>query len=710
MRTLLIDNYDSFTFNLYQLIAEVNRIAPIVVKNDEVSWSEIQALEYDNIVISPGPGRPENKRDFGVCTEVILKSSAPILGVCLGHQGLSHLFGGKVDYADEVIHGRPSNIFHTGEDIFDGIPSPFTAIRYHSLYVSELSDELKKIAWTEDGIIMGVKHKDKPIWGVQFHPESIGSKFGFEIFENFRSLTTAHLIKHPPSRRCTDVNSPKRKQIPEALSITNPKNNIKNTHTGRAEINGKNFNIYYRRVLSQLDAEQVFLNYFNGSHPNFWLDSALEKGFSRFSYMGNTAGPYAEFISYDLPNKLVTVEGHGECKEYNESIFTYLDRTLKERHTIVEGLPFDFNLGYVGYLGYELKADCGADEAHHSPTPDAGFIFADRMVAFDHEENIAYLVCLDDVDNVERANSWLDEMYANLQKIKPMPHWKEAKNPKPVNQTFRHSPEKYLDLIRECKKEIKRGESYEICLTNMITQHVKIDPINTYRALRQINPAPYATYLNFPGVAVLSSSPERFLTICPDGMVDSKPIKGTRPRGKTTEDDEAIYQDLRTNEKDRSENLMIVDVLRNDIGSVSDTGSVYVSNIFSIESYATVHQLVSTVRGRLQRGTSAIQCVQAAFPGGSMTGAPKKRSMEIIDHLEAGPRGIYSGSIGFFGLNDSADLSIVIRTIIVTPDDVTVGVGGAIIDLSDPQAELEEMVLKSKAMVAALSKSALDSD
>lgn len=701
MKTLLIDNYDSFTFNLFQLIAAVNRIPPIVVHNDAASWSNIKQLDFDNIVISPGPGRPENESDFGICKDAILYADVPIMGVCLGHQGICHLFNGHVDYADTVMHGRPSDIFHEQVDIFKNIPSPYSAIRYHSLYVKQLSDEMEKLAWTEDGMIMGAKHMTRPIWSVQFHPESIKTQYGHQLFENFRSLTTDILKNRKPNTV---------KESTESDTNYNIMHQSTNTSYGidGGKLHNKSFKVHYRRIPIALDAEDVFIQNYSDSDASFWLDSALVRGFSRFSYMGDASGPHAEYVSYRMHKKQVSVTYQGETEHLNESIFDYLNRMLKERYIETDGLPFDFNLGYAGYFGYELKGDCGYDTPYESYTPDAAFVFADRIIAFDHEENIAYLVCIEDEDNDARAEQWLEEMFTKLQNVPDAPNWSRALNPKPVKQSFRLTADQYLERIKQSKDKIKKGETYEVCLTNMITQHVVIDCFNTYRSLRRSNPAPYATYLKFPEVSVMSSSPERFISIDPNGVVESKPIKGTRKRGKTIEEDEALHQDLSTNKKDRSENLMIVDLLRNDIGQVSDVGSVHVSNIFAVESYATVHQLVSTVRGRLRREISSIDCIRACFPGGSMTGAPKKRTMEIIDKLEGGPRGIYSGSIGFLGLNGSADLSIVIRTIVQTDKDVTVGVGGAIIDLSDPQDELDEMLLKSQALVKALSETNLD--
>ena len=705
MKTLLIDNYDSFTFNLFQLIAEINNVPPTVVRNDAASWSEIRELDYDNIVVSPGPGRPEIARDFGISANAILESDVPVLGICLGHQGLCHAFGGKVSFAETVMHGRPSQVFHTGADIFSGLPSPFSAIRYHSLHVSELPEELEKMAWTDDDITMGVRHKNRPIWGLQFHPESILTEYGRELLTNFLSLTVNHVKRFPPRRAHGG-------KVPVGELVSSP-----DTARKRADLRiatqsnasgEKDFRVLYRRFEKHVDAEHAYMDLYSDSTPSFWLDTAAERNFSRFSYMGDASGPHAEYVTYNLSSKTVKVETDGNSEVFRESIFDYLERTLEERQVLTEGLPFDFNCGYAGYLGYELKADVEGDNAHPSPNPDAAFVFADRLIAFDHEEDICYLVCIETEDNLSRAEAWLDETHNRLLSLEPPKDWLRSQEARNVSQSFRHAPEEYLKLIDTCQQQIDQGESYEICLTNEITVDLNIDPLNTYRALRERNPAPYASFLNFPQVSVLCSSPERFLTIDPAGEVEAKPIKGTRRRGATPEEDRSLIEDLQSSEKDRSENLMIVDLMRNDLGSVSYPGSVCVPKIFAVESYATVHQLVSTVRGRLKRDVSAVRCVQRAFPGGSMTGAPKKRTLEIIDRLEAGPRGVYSGAIGFFGLNGSTDLNIVIRTIVVGRDGVTIGVGGAIIALSNPEEELEEMILKSQALISALSESALD--
>src|SRR3954453_433997 len=193
MRTLLIDNYDSFTFNLFHLLGEVNGEEPIVVRNDELSWEELAALAVDNIVISPGPGRPEHARDVGMSLEALRRAEVPLLGVCLGHQALAHVAGGAIGHAPEVMHGRASEIHHDGRGVFAGIPQAFTAVRYHSLAVSmnAVPPTLRVTAGTPDRVVMGLEHRDRPLWGVQFHPESISTEHGATLLRNFRDLTHA---------------------------------------------------------------------------------------------------------------------------------------------------------------------------------------------------------------------------------------------------------------------------------------------------------------------------------------------------------------------------------------------------------------------------------------------------------------------------------------------------------------------------------------
>src|SRR4029077_5131697 len=272
------------------------------------------------------------------------------------------------------------------------------------------------------------------------------------------------------------------------------------------------------------------------------------------------------------------------------------------------------------------------------------------------------------------------------------------------------SREQYLADIARCQAALAAAESYEVCLTDQISTAASPDPFELYRVLRQINPAPFAAYLKLGDLAVFSSSPERFLSVDRDRRVQARPIKGTTPRSPYPVMDAALRSGLVQDEKTYAEHLMIVDLLRNDLGRVCEIDSVRVPELMVVEPYTTVHQLISTVTGVLEHGRTPVECVRAWFPGGSMTGAPTPPTMEIIDDIERTARGVYSGALGYFGLDGSVDLSIVIRTIVMRPGATTIGAGGAIVMQSDPQEEFEEILLKARAPMAAIARAVTGSD
>ena len=271
--------------------------------------------------------------------------------------------------------------------------------------------------------------------------------------------------------------------------------------------------------------------------------------------------------------------------------------------------------------------------------------------------------------------------------------------------TAQFTREEYCAAVEHCREAILAGRIFEVCLTQQMSMQFAGSPWDLYRTLGEINPAPYAACLDLPGFAVVSASPERFLKLNGDRVAESRPIKGTAPRGTDPEADAALRDGLASSSKDRAENVMIVDLVRNDLGRVCETGSVKVPELCVLESYPTVHQLVSTIRGRLAPERDALDLVRACFPGGSMTGAPKVEAMKLIDEVEHTTRGVYAGSLGYLDRRGTMDLAIVIRTLLCKDGRAWLGTGGAITADSDPGAEYDETLAKARALIQAVRSS-----
>lgn len=685
MRTLLLDNYDSYTFNLYQLVADINGQEPVVMVNDDSMLLDLRLEEFDNIVVSPGPGHPQNARDIGFVGELLRRTTLPVLGVCLGHQMIAHLAGASVVGAPAPKHGHIATISHQSDPLFTGIPNEFRAVRYHSLCVQEpLPRELVATAWAEDGVLMALRHRDRPQWGVQFHPESIATRYGREILQNFAELT-------------------RRTQQRQRSSVAARK-------TASALDASEKLGIISAAIPTVADAETIFLELFRDKPYCFWLDSSrVEKGLSRFSFLGDTSGPLSEVLTYRTGSRVVKVRDGTGVRVVSGSVFDVLEQRLDERRISGSDLPFDLTGGYVGYFGYELKAECGATARYTAETPDAAWMFADRLVVVDHQEGQTYVVAVHDDETKDDAQAWVDRTSSLLASLRSAGEGRSDEDAADVSPDLSLDAEpylvrdrrQYLEDIAECRRQLNLGESYEICLTDQLHLPFHDDDISFYLRLRRANPAPYAALLRLGDITIFSSSPERFLRIERDRWVTSKPIKGTAARDPNPTRDAEIAAALASSPKTQAENLMIVDLLRNDLGQVCEVGSVGVDPYMAVESYQTMHQLVSTIHGRLKDGVRAMDCVRHCFPGGSMTGAPKLRTMEIIDRLETEARGVYSGTLGYFGLSGGTDLNIVIRTAVRIGERLTIGAGGAIVLGSDAQEEYEEMLLKAGATLRA---------
>lgn len=459
--------------------------------------------------------------------------------------------------------------------------------------------------------------------------------------------------------------------------------------------------LHLKTIQTNLDAYQIYEKITQGEDYIFLDSSKNDLPYGRYSIIG--ANP---FLTMKYENHCI-YEKHGNeafflC-ECNQDPFDYLNRKISQ-HQVMNPTSLPFIGGAIGYFSYDFGCELENIKVCSKPltaVPDAYFVFYDNAIIIDHSSaqvSITGLGILEEA--ISSVNKLINQIEENEEKREViLDSSLEPRHTPSFQSPF--SPKEYDTAIESMRDYIREGHIYIANLTHTFTSMFQNDPLKTYRKLRSVNPAPFSAYLPLRDFYVLCSSPERFIEVR-NGQVQTRPIKGTKPRGITIHEDELNKTILQNSEKDQSELLMIVDLERNDLSKVCQPGTVKVPELFNIETFATVFHLVSTVVGRLKNTCTAVDCLKATFPGGSITGAPKRRAMEIIDELEKNRRNLYTGSIGYFGFDGNADFNIIIRTILIKDQYAHIGVGGGITWESNAQAEYDETIAKAVALFHSL--------
>ena len=759
---LVVDNYDSFTFNLVHAFRELvmNEGSVIVVKNDDIAFMETDVSNFDLIVLSPGPGDPHF--DCGIVTDRILdmyfdsiySSPLPVLfGVCMGFEAIAIRCGGKV-IKGVPCHGQkwPIEVLKSDDLLFENVSRICEQVRYHSLvlpalYVPDtldvtsvatddrrgtsivqthgpsihpdsphwlasltthcLSSEQIVCSTTNDtlntyNLCMSFRHKTLPIWAVQFHPESILSHpTGLVIMEN--------ICKHAHVRR--RAHEVDRRDVVSVKAETRM-----HTHTAQTPMHTEApVCTVYTQIEYPTDPEEFF-------YQNFFVDGSCvwQGGSDGWSYMcgkSQCSNLWAVYVEQDglvtLVEGLELIEGldsTGGILSVLKALECEFAHTAPPTTTAVPiGVPCIFTC-----LGYEAASHTSASG------PNSVLIVTDRVLAMNSVTKSAFWVhthseCIHTHERSECTHNMSSHMHkiatpqmsshvhkiATPQMSSHMHNNSSSSTNMPLEMSICDSYESYLDKIRFAQCAIEMGESYELCVTTQVVGELEpcLFPQLVYRlfkTMRSLNPAPYSSFWwvpNLDNLSILCASPEKFLQVNASGVCEVKPIKGTRKRGATLEEDSALVADLQTNAKDLAENLMIVDLVRNDLARIGT--SVCCPKLMQVETYQPYHQLVSTVQA--QARVCATDTIASLFPAGSMTGAPKMRSMQILHAIEARSRGIYSGALGIVSPNThTVDLCVIIRTICMYKGKISIGCGGAILAISDPQEEWKEMLLKAR--------------
>jgi len=445
----------------------------------------------------------------------------------------------------------------------------------------------------------------------------------------------------------------------------------------------------YREIVADMETPvSAFLKINRGGH-SFLLES-VEGGqrLARYSFIGTE--PYRE----------LTVQ----VKDQTDPLDIIAKELCKYKIATLEGLP-RFCGGAVGYLSYETVLrfeDLPSPEKDSLNVPEAGFMFVDTMLVFDHVTHkikvLSYVKLNGDIEQgYQTATDKIDDLIERLQQ----PYIGNTTPKDKTNITSNFTRPDFERAVEKIKEYISDGEVIQVVLSQRLAQPTNLPPFEIYRALRTINPSPYMFYLDFKDFQIVGASPEVLVRV-EDGNVMTRPLAGTRPRGTTPEEDAALEKELRNDEKERAEHIMLVDLGRNDIGRVSQPGTVAVSELMEVERYSHVMHLVTHVQGKLRSDMNAFDALRACFPAGTVSGAPKVRAMKIIAEMEPEKRGPYAGAAGYFSFSGNMDMAIAIRTMVVTKGVAYVQAGAGIVYDSVPQREYEESINKARALLKAL--------
>ncbi|KAL1390107.1 ADC synthase [Phyllosticta capitalensis] len=731
-RILFLDAYDSFANNIVALLrqaigADVTTIHiddPRFLGQEPSKFSDFLS-GYDAVVAGPGPGTVTNSGDVGLISRLwTLPSSGqelPVLGICLGFQSLAHAYGASISKLPEPRHGIITRVLHQQSSIFQDV-GDVHATQYHSLRVdlqhfkpttelwkpSQKCPKLRPVAWDLDStmngpVLMAVEHLVHPFWGVQYHPESICTNpAGAQIIRNWWQQATKWLNTRT-RKSCTVLH--------ERFTATTC--DVKNISSLLGLPSGQTIILE-----SGLNSKKEPIRAETGSHSVLCCLDPEGRSLR---------------LEYYVQNQILQL-WCGDELLYNQPIvdvWAYL-KDLSERCRTHNGpAEVPFWGGLAGIVSYEagletINVHPKVIGARGGRRPDILFAFVLRSIVVNHVEQTIH------VQSIEGDDKWVHDTTINKTSRKALTALLHRAS---ITTPPRPS---YTSKVATCHHHIRAGNSYELCLTAPTSVQLPRTqdsshslPWQLYTRLRRLNPAPFGAYIRLAGATVVSSSPERFLSWTRGGRCQFRPIKGTVKKTRQTASgqietvDRGEAERILGSAKERAENLMIVDLVRHDLHGVAGAGNVWVSKLMGVEEYETVWQLVSVVEGQLGMDgdgqkkkdceAEGVALLRASLPPGSMTGAPKKRSCELLQDLEdIVPRGVYSGVMGYLDVGGGGDFAVVIRTAFrwderhqghdetigksedggQTFETWTVGAGGAVTAQSDPDAEYDEMRVK----------------